>query len=118
VVGLSEVLKTVSASGKGSFISVLKKFGAANENLLSFPMAGYTLTLDFKNEANVFALLERLDEIVLAHGGRLYLAKDARMSEAAFKSSYGNWEKFSEVKSKLDPQCRFSSHMSSRLGLT
>lgn len=116
--GLSEILKIVAESGKGSFISVLKKFGAANNNLLSFPMNGYTLTLDFKNEKSVFPLLNRLDEIVLANDGRLYLAKDARMSAKMFQASYENWEKFLDIKSQLDPDGRFASHLSSRIGLT
>lgn len=117
-VALAEILELVADSGKGSVISVLKKFGKGNENLLSFPGAGYTLTLDFKNEPKVFPLLDRLDEIVLAHGGRLYLAKDARMSEDVFKNSYNNWEKFAEIKSKLDPDCKFASLQSNRIGLT
>ena len=63
--------------------------------------SGYTLTLDFKNEPTLFSLLEDLDRIVLAHDGRLYLAKDARMSEEMFKTSYPNWEKFMAIKNKV-----------------
>ena len=116
--GIREVLEIVSESAKGSFISVLKKFGDANKNLLSFPTSGYTLTVDFKNEPSVFPLLTKLDEIVLAHGGRLYLAKDSRMSEDVFKTAYPNWERFVEVKKTLDPSNTFASHQSARLGLT
>ena len=116
--GIREVLELVSASEKGSFISVLKKLGEANKNLLSFPTSGYTLTLDFKNEPNVFPLLNKLDEIVLAHGGRLYLAKDSRMSEDVFRAGYPNWERFVEIKKQLDPGKLFASHQSKRLGLT
>ena len=116
--GLREIIDRVSKSGKGSSISVLKKFGNKNENLLSFPIAGYTLTLDFKNEKKVFHLLKQLDEIVLANKGRLYLAKDSRMSEDVFKASYLSWEKFLEIKTELDPECRFASLQSTRLGLT
>lgn len=116
--GITSVLKKVSEKGKGSFLTVLKKFGEANENLLSFPKAGYTLTLDFKNEPALFPLLEELDQIVLAHDGRLYLAKDARMSEDVFKASYPNWEMFMAIKNKVDPSNRFASLQSNRLGLT
>jgi len=116
--GITSVLEKVSEKGKGSFLSVLKKFGEANENLLSFPKPGYTLTLDFKNEAALFPLLEELDRIVLAHDGRLYLAKDARMSEEVFKASYPNWERFMTIKKKYDPSNRFASLQSTRLGLT
>lgn len=116
--GITSVLEKVSKRGKGSFLTVLKKFGEANENLLSFPKAGYTLTLDFKNEPALFPLLEELDRIVLAHDGRLYLAKDARMSEDVFKASYPNWERFMAIKNKVDPSNRFASLQSNRLGLT
>jgi FAD/FMN-containing dehydrogenase len=116
--GISQVLSKVSGAGKGSFLSVLKKFGKANANLLSFPQPGYTLTLDFKREKSLFPLLDGLDEIVLAHGGRIYLAKDARMSESVFKAGYPAWEKFLEIKTRVDPTGVFSSLQSKRIGLT
>ena len=116
--GIAEVLTRVSASGKGSFLSVLKKFGAANSNLLSFPVAGYTLALDFKVENNLFSLLDELDEIIMARGGRIYLAKDARMKAAVFKTSYPNWEQFAAIKKMVDPANVFRSLQSERLGLS
>ena len=116
--GITSILEKISEKGKGSFLTVLKKFGKENENLLSFPKSGYTLTLDFKNEPSLFPLLEELDRIVLDHDGRLYLAKDARMSEEVFKTSYPRWEKFMTIKNKYDPNNRFASLQSNRLGLT
>lgn len=115
---ITQVLEKVSAAGKGSFLSVLKKFGKANKNWLSFPLEGYTLTLDFKREKSLFPLLDELDEIVLEHGGRLYLAKDARMTESTFKQSYPNWEKFLTLKESIDPENLFGSLQSNRMGLT
>jgi decaprenylphospho-beta-D-ribofuranose 2-oxidase len=117
VSGLREVLAVIAASGRGSFLSVLKVFGAANANYLSFPQAGYTLALDFKVEPAVFELLNRLDAIVMHHGGRLYLAKDARMSESTFKASYSNWQVFEEVRAKWHAHGNFASSQSRRLGL-
>ncbi|MDP6535850.1 MAG: FAD-binding oxidoreductase [Gammaproteobacteria bacterium] len=116
--GMREILQKVSAAGKGSFLAVLKKFGKANKNLLSFPMGGYTLTLDFKWEKQIFPLLDELDQIVIDKGGRHYLAKDARMSEAVFKAGYPKWKKFLAVKHQLDPDNIFASHQSDRIGLT
>lgn len=116
--GISKVLSKVSEAGKGSFLSVLKKLGRQNENLLSFPKEGYTLALDFKREKSLFPLLNELDEIVVDHGGRLYLAKDARMSEAVFKAGYPDREKFMQVKNRVDPSSTFSSLQSDRLGLS
>ena len=116
--GIAKVLKRVSDAGKGSFLSVLKKMGPANGNPLSFPCAGYTLALDFKREASLFPLLDELDAIVLDHGGRIYLAKDARMSETVFKAGYPGWERFLAVKQEVDPEMRFRSAQSDRIGLT
>jgi FAD/FMN-containing dehydrogenase len=116
--GIKAVLNETSSAGKGSFLTVLKKLGPANGNFLSFPMQGYTLALDFKYETTLLPLLERLDEIVLAHGGRHYLAKDARMNESTFKHSYPEWEKFCKIRNYVDPHNTFGSEQSTRLGLT
>lgn len=115
--GLDEILDRVSRAGKGSFLSVLKRFGRGNDNFLSFPLEGYTLAMDFKYEASLFPLLDELDAIVAAHGGRLYLAKDARMSRELFRQTYPQWERFMEVKAQVDPDNFFSSLQSRRLGL-
>ena len=117
VAGLREVLERIAESGRGSFLAVLKVFGPANANYLSFPQAGYTLALDFKAEAAAFALLDELDAIVLHHGGRLYLAKDARMSAATFKASYPNWQAFEEVRARWHAHGKFASAQSLRIGL-
>jgi len=114
---IDEVLAEISSQGKGSFLTVLKKMGPENRNLLSFPMEGYTLALDFKIEDSLFPLLERLDAIVMHHGGRLYLCKDARMSEAMFKQTYPRWEQFQQLRSEIDPKNRLGSWQSRRLGL-
>ena len=115
---ITDVLNKVALAGKGSFLTVLKKFGAANKNLLSFPKEGYTLTLDFKREKAIFPLLLELDDIVLASGGRLYLAKDARMTESMFKQGYPAWETFAKLKGRVDPNNIFGSLQSERLGLS
>ncbi|UWQ21551.1 FAD-binding oxidoreductase [Jannaschia sp. W003] len=77
--GLRALLEATSRAGQGSFLAVLKRFGA-QESRFSFPQDGFTLALDFPANAAVLALLDRLDAIVLDHGGRFYLAKDARMA--------------------------------------
>ena len=115
--GMRAILERISASHRGSFLAVLKTFGAANDNLLSFPMEGYTLALDFKLEAGLLELLDELDSMVLAYGGRLYLAKDARMSELTFKQSQPNWQQFQEVRAQYGALGKFASLQSRRLGL-
>jgi len=115
--GMRAILERISSSHRGSFLAVLKAFGAANHNLLSFPMEGYTLALDFKLEAGLLELLDELDSMVLAYGGRLYLAKDARMNEATFKQSQPNWQQFQEIRAQYGALGKFASLQSRRLGL-
>lgn len=113
---ITRVLSTSSAAGKGSFLSVLKKFGPGNSNLLSFPIQGYTLAMDFKWERNLLPMLDELDRIVLDHGGRLYLAKDARMSSEVFRQSYPRWEEFARLRAQTGADKTFNSLQSRRLG--
>jgi len=115
--GVTEVLKAIAKSKRGSFLAVLKAFGKGNDNYLSFPMEGYTLALDFKIDAKLFAFLDELDRIVLDFGGRLYLTKDVRMSETTFKQSYANWQTFQSVRQQYGADQRFHSLQSLRLGL-
>lgn len=115
--GMTTVLKRISASKRGSFLAVLKAFGRENANYLSFPMEGYTLALDFKLDKALFDLLDELDRIVLNYGGRLYLTKDARMSENMFKQSYPKWDEFVKARTKYGADKRFNSLQSQRLGL-
>ncbi|AVR70610.1 MULTISPECIES: FAD-binding protein [Pseudomonas aeruginosa group] len=115
--GMRRILERIAASGRGSFLAVLKAFGEGNENPLSFPQKGYTLALDFKMDASLLPLLDELDRMVLDHGGRLYLAKDARMSAATFKQSYPRWENFQEIRERYGALGKFTSLQARRLGL-
>lgn len=115
--GLRAMLERIASSGRGSFLAVLKAFGKGNQNLLSFPMEGYTLALDFKADPGVFELLADLDRQVLDNGGRIYLTKDARMSESTFKSGYPNWKRFQAIRERYHALGKFESLQSRRLGL-
>ncbi len=115
--GLQKVLRAISDAKKGSFLAVLKVFGQGNDNYLSFPEEGYTLALDFKLESDTLAFLDKLDQIVLAHGGKIYLTKDARMSETTFKRSYPQWQEFQAVREQYGALDKFVSHQAQRLGL-
>jgi FAD/FMN-containing dehydrogenase len=101
-----EILLRISSSRQGSFLVILKKFGAATSpGLMSFPREGLTLALDFPNRGQItHDLLDDLDELVQQAGGRVYPAKDARMSPASFQLYYPQWKEFSRY---TDPQ--FSS---------
>jgi FAD/FMN-containing dehydrogenase len=118
--GLTHILNRIAWSGMGSFLAVLKLFGPQKENggILSFPLEGYTLALDFPVKAKAFSLLNELDTMVLDYGGRHYLTKDARMSRATFEHGYAtSIDRFREIKTTWDPNHRFTSLQSQRLGI-
>lgn len=117
ITGLRTILEQIAASGRGSFLAVLKVFGKGNDNLLSFPTEGYSLALDFKAEPDVLRLLDDLDKLVLDYGGRIYLTKDARMSETTFKSCYPRWQEFEDIRGHFHATGKFASLQSRRLGL-
>jgi FAD/FMN-containing dehydrogenase len=96
------LLGAVAERGEGSFLSVLKTFGAVpSPGLLSFPRPGVTFALDFAmNGAATLALLERLEAIVIEAKGAIYPAKDARMSPRAFRASFACLDEFEAC---LDP---------------
>ncbi|NOY53559.1 MAG: FAD-binding oxidoreductase [Deltaproteobacteria bacterium] len=115
--GLSQILDTISASGKGSFLAVLKLYGPANDNYLSFPLEGYSLALDFKIEPGLFSLLDRLDELVLDHGGRIYLAKDVRVRRNTFEKGYPMIDRFRRFRKENGMDRTFRSLQSERVGI-
>lgn len=115
--GLKRILEEAARFGSGSFLAVLKLFGK-QEGMLSFPVEGYTLTLDFPISSGLFPFLETMDDIVLDHGGRLYLTKDCRMRSERFARMYPAKEQFRRVKTQSDPQNRFRSLQSERVGLS
>jgi len=114
---MRKILTQIAQSGAGSFLAVLKQFGPANQNLLSFPIEGYTLALDFKMSPSVIDLLHRLDDMVADMGGRVYLTKDAVMREASFKTTYPKWQEFEKMRQKYGAISKFASAQSKRLGL-
>ncbi|MFC1605632.1 FAD-binding protein [Pseudomonadota bacterium] len=100
---IRSMLGQISKSGTGSFLAVLKQFGdKVSPGLLSFPMPGVTLALDFPQRAKINEqLFSRLNAIVHEAGGRLYPAKDAQMNAEHFKQAYPEW---SQLEALRDPQ--------------
>lgn len=114
--GLRKILNRIASSGQGSFLAVLKLFGE-QEGMISFPMKGYTLALDFPINKGLFPLLDELDQMVLDYGGRIYLTKDVRMAKAVFDRGYAHADAFRSLRHRFDPEGKFASLQSRRLGL-
>lgn len=111
---LGDILDRVSKRGDASFLAVLKKLGHG-DGLLSFPLPGYTLALDFPVKGDILNFLDEIDRLVVAAGGRLYLAKDARQSRATFEAGYPALPRFNAIRKSLDPAGNIRSKLSQRL---
>ena len=108
----------VSAARAPSFVTVLKRFGEQDPGLLSFPMAGWTLALDFPARTPGLAtLLGALDDLVAGAGGRVYLAKDSRVPADTLARMYPRLAEFRALRASLDPKAVLASDLSRRLGL-
>ena len=117
---LAEILDRVARLGAASPLAVLKQLGpgrGANASPLSFPMPGYTLALDLPARPDALALLDRLDRLVVAAGGRLYLAKDARQSRETFEAGYPGLPGFQALRRAIGAEGRLASRLSARLGI-
>jgi decaprenylphospho-beta-D-ribofuranose 2-oxidase len=108
----------VSNAHAPSFVTVLKRFGQGDPGLLSFPMAGWTLALDFPARTpGLAALLGSLDRLVVEAGGRVYLAKDSRVPAGVLEQMYPGLPEFRKLRAELDPDGILASDLSRRLSL-
>ncbi len=113
---IKQTLETFRRISVPSFLTVLKRFGSANPSYLSFPMPGWTLAIDMPaNIDNLNKELNKLDEIIVNAGGRIYLAKDSRQSSYVFKKSYPRIKDWLKIKKELDPNNIFMSDSFKRL---
>jgi decaprenylphospho-beta-D-ribofuranose 2-oxidase len=111
------VLELFSSERVPGFLAVLKRFGPGNDLPLSFPTAGWTLAVDMPATPRLAAVLDRADEVVAGHGGRLYLAKDSRMRPQLLPAMYPRLDEWRAQRELLDPHHLFVSDLSRRLSL-
>ncbi|ALE75425.1 decaprenylphosphoryl-beta-D-ribose oxidase [Pseudonocardia sp. EC080610-09] len=114
---LRRIVERITRSPHKSGLNVFKRFGDGNDAPLSFPTKGWTITVDFPIAPGLSRFCTELDELVLAAGGRLYLAKESRTSPEAFAAGYPRFDEWKAIRDAADPAGVFASDMSRRLSL-
>jgi decaprenylphospho-beta-D-ribofuranose 2-oxidase len=115
---LSSVLEAVQHNNCAPFLGTLKRFGVSSGGPLSFPVPGWCLAIDMPaGRPSLGTMLTCLDMDIANAGGRIYLAKDARVSGYAFDSMYGKLDDWRATRARLDPHGIFRSDLGRRVGL-
>ncbi|SFR57503.1 FAD-binding oxidoreductase [Litoreibacter janthinus] len=114
---LRAMLDKIAHSGLASPLAVLKRMGPGRAGLMSFPMEGYTLAVDFPNRGRVEMLIAELEEITEKAGGRVYLAKDATLDAAHLPKMYPDVAKFAKIAKEQDPDGHYETDQTRRLNI-
>jgi decaprenylphospho-beta-D-ribofuranose 2-oxidase len=115
---ITEVLTALRRHHGAPFLGTLKRFGPSSGNYLSFPGPGWSLAVDLPaGNRGLRTVLDHLDRRVADAGGRVYLAKDARLRPDTFANMYPQIEAWRTSRQRLDPRGVFCSDLGRRLGL-
>ena len=112
-----EIIRDIQKSGHYSFLNVFKLFGPGNKAPLSFPMEGWNVCVDFPIKKGLGEFCDELDRRIMEFGGRIYTAKDSRVSAETFRHMYPRTEEFVATRRAVDPSSVFVSDMARRLEL-
>jgi len=114
---LRRMLEIIANSGLASPLAVLKRMGDGRAGYMSFPMAGYTLAVDFPNRPRAVALIEQLERMTSDAKGRIYFAKDATSGAGNVRAMYPEHGKWLKAVTKADPTGELSTDLVRRLNL-
>ena len=113
---IKKLIKELKQKNIPSFLCVLKRLGDGNKAMLSFPIKGWTLSLDFpSSNPKILPLLNKYDELIQKAGGKIYLAKDARLSPKIFRKIYNRIIEWNKIRDRMDKNNLFQSDISKRL---
>lgn len=114
---LRAMLARIAKAGIASPLAVLKRMGPGAGGMMSFPMEGYTLAVDFPNRGQAEALIAALEADTLAAGGRIYLAKDALAAGESIRAMYPEHAAWAQAVAKADPKGAYLTDLVRRLNL-
>ena len=89
--------------------------GPEGKGMLSFPKPGVSYALDIPISRDTQRLVHNLNELVIAEGGRIYLAKDAFTRADQFRAMEARLDAWNAVRRKWDPQGELRSAQSVRV---
>lgn len=115
VAAAAKFARHVRETGGLPCLVVVKDFGPEGPGLLSFPKPGLTFAIDLPVSDATPALVARLNDVVAAEGGRVYLTKDAFTSREHFRAMEPRLSAFDDVRRRWDPERTIRSAQSARL---
>jgi FAD/FMN-containing dehydrogenase len=110
-----EFLLCLTKLGCASPLCVIKDCGPQGKGVLSFPMEGTSIAVDMAVSADIQRFVDRLNELVIAAGGRIYLTKDRFTRAEHFRAMEPRLEVFLAAREKWDPARKLRSAQSVRL---
>ncbi len=113
--GVRRFLELLTSLQAASFLCVIKDCGEEGEGMLSFPMPGTSIALDIPVRPGTPEVVARLNECVIAEGGRVYLTKDTFTTAEHFRAMEPRLDAWLEVKRRYDPEGKIRSAQAERL---
>lgn len=104
----TELLQLCQQRGWPNLLTVMKRH-KPDPFLISYGLDGYSLAMDFKitkrNKEKIDRLTKEMDEIVIAHNGRFYFAKDSVLRPEIAQAYLGEntIQQFRDIKKRCDP---------------
>lgn len=110
-----EFMNRLTQLGGASPLCVIKDCGPEGRGVLSFPLEGTSIAVDFPVTRHIQQVVDGLNEFVIAAGGRIYLTKDRFTRPDHFRAMEPRLPVFEALREKWDPQRRLRSAQSRRL---
>ncbi|MDF2692748.1 MAG: putative oxidoreductase [Labilithrix sp.] len=110
-----ELMKLLVELGAASPLCVIKDCGPEGRGMLSFPLEGTSIAVDMAVSPDIQQIVDRLNEFVIAAGGRIYLTKDRFTRPEHYRAMEPRLPRFEATREKWDPKRRLRSAQSVRL---
>jgi len=108
-------LELLTSRGGASFLCVIKDAGAQGQGMLSFLRPGISIALDIPVRDDTQRLVDTLNALVIAEGGRIYLAKDAFTRREDYAAMDPRLPEFTALRDGWDPKRTIRSAQSVRV---